>query len=70
MKERLDLLLAGEGPEWETPEYIGDAAAQGRNPSMLLLGHAASEEPGMACAAKLLRELFRRFPYIIYRPCP
>jgi putative NIF3 family GTP cyclohydrolase 1 type 2 len=62
VNERLDLLIAGEGPEWETPEYIGDAAAQGRKPSMLLLGHAASEEPGMACVAERLRELFPKIP--------
>ncbi|MGV2788353.1 transcriptional regulator, partial [Clostridium perfringens] len=42
--------------------YIGDAAAQGRNLSMLLLGHAASEEPGMACVAERLRELFPKIP--------
>lgn len=70
VNERLDLLIAGEGPEWETPEYIGDAAAQGRNPSMLLLGHAASEEPGMACAAKLLRGLFPQIPVHYIPPVP
>lgn len=70
VNERLDLLIAGEGPEWETPEYIGDAVAQGRNPSMLLLGHAASEEPGMAVRPSCSGSFFRRFPYIIYRPCP
>ncbi|SEL70994.1 Putative GTP cyclohydrolase 1 type 2, NIF3 family [Paenibacillus sp. cl141a] len=62
LKESLDLLIAGEGPEWETPEYMGDAAAQGRGPSLLLLGHAASEEPGMACVADRLREFFPGIP--------
>lgn len=62
LNEQLDLLIAGEGPEWETPEYIGDAAAQGRSLSLLLLGHAASEEPGMECVAGLLRELFPKIP--------
>jgi len=62
INEQLDLLIAGEGPEWETPEYIGDAAAQGRQPSLLLLGHEASEEPGMLSVAELLRELFPKIP--------
>lgn len=62
LNEQLDLLITGEGPEWETPEYIGDAAAQGRSLSLLLLGHAASEEPGMECVAGLLRDLFPDIP--------
>ncbi|WP_127589662.1 Nif3-like dinuclear metal center hexameric protein [Paenibacillus lautus] len=70
VNERLDLLIAGEGPEWETPEYIGDAAAEGRNLSMLLIGHAASEEPGMTCTAELLRKLFPRIPVHYIPPVP
>ncbi|MBB3126596.1 putative NIF3 family GTP cyclohydrolase 1 type 2 [Paenibacillus rhizosphaerae] len=58
-QERLDLMIIGEGPEWETPEYVRDAAAQGRSKALLMLGHAASEEPGM----KLISErLAGRFP--------
>ncbi|KAF9115691.1 hypothetical protein BGX30_006193, partial [Mortierella sp. GBA39] len=58
-QERLDLMIIGEGPEWETPEYVRDASAQGRAKALLMLGHAASEEPGM----KLISErLAGRFP--------
>lgn len=55
---RLDLIVAGEGPEWETPAYAHDAAFLGGGRALLLLGHAASELPGIRALAELLRELF------------
>jgi putative NIF3 family GTP cyclohydrolase 1 type 2 len=42
-----DVLIVGEVSEWETAEYIRDARQLGRNISLLILGHALSEEPGM-----------------------
>ena len=47
IKSQADLLIVGESPEWETPEYIFDARALGKSISMIILGHAFSEEPGM-----------------------
>jgi putative NIF3 family GTP cyclohydrolase 1 type 2 len=44
---KADLLIVGESSEWETPEYIRDARAFGKPVSMIVLGHAYSEEPGM-----------------------
>ncbi len=55
-RERIDLLIVGEGPEWETPEYAGDAIAQGRARALLVLGHAESEIPGMRLLAEWLGE--------------
>jgi putative NIF3 family GTP cyclohydrolase 1 type 2 len=43
-----DLLICGELQEWETSEYIRDARAIGNNISLMVLGHAVSEEPGMS----------------------
>ncbi|RAP77446.1 Nif3-like dinuclear metal center hexameric protein [Paenibacillus montanisoli] len=58
-RHRLDAMLYGEGPEWETPEYVRDAVYAGQAKSLLVLGHAESEQPGM----KLLADrLGRRFP--------
>jgi len=54
----VELLIAGEASEWETVEYVRDAAAQGRHTALILLGHEVSEEPGMEQCAKELRELF------------
>ncbi|WP_062308675.1 Nif3-like dinuclear metal center hexameric protein [Alicyclobacillus sendaiensis] len=50
-----DLLLAGEGPEWEAMEYARDAAAMGLSRAVLWLGHQASESPGMRRIAEALR---------------
>jgi putative NIF3 family GTP cyclohydrolase 1 type 2 len=53
-REDVDVVLAGESPEWETPEYARDAAAAGKRKGLILLGHASSEEAGMRhCAAWL-----------------
>ncbi|WP_159887608.1 Nif3-like dinuclear metal center hexameric protein [Paenibacillus puerhi] len=60
--EGLDLVIAGEGPEWETPEYVRDAVRQGRQKALILLGHAQSEEPGMKHLAGVLAKLFPGIP--------
>jgi putative NIF3 family GTP cyclohydrolase 1 type 2 len=67
---RLDLIIAGEGPEWETPEYVRDAVHQGKRKALLFLGHAASEEPGMRNLTELLKEEFPDIPvhFVAERP--
>lgn len=45
-KEKPDVVLVGEAQEWETVEYVRDARAKGDKLSLVLLGHAVSEEPG------------------------
>lgn len=61
-EESIDLLIAGEGPEWETPEYIQDAVSQGRRKSLIMIGHAASEEPGMKAVAQQIHTHFPDLP--------
>ena len=39
-KENLDAVLCGEGPEWETPEYVRDAVWQGRRKALFEIGRA------------------------------
>jgi putative NIF3 family GTP cyclohydrolase 1 type 2 len=46
-KEKTDVLIVGEIAEWETAEYVRDAQAMKLNMSLVVLGHAESEEPGM-----------------------
>lgn len=58
----LDLIVTGEGQEWETPEYVRDAVCQGAEKSLIHLGHAESEEPGMERLAGLLGETFEGVP--------
>lgn len=54
--DNVDLVIYGEGPEWETPEYVRDANAIGKGKALLILGHLESEEPGMVHLANELRE--------------
>lgn len=60
--ENLDLIIAGEGPEWETPEYVRDAVHQGRAKALIMLGHAESEAPGMKYLAEILAEKYPMIP--------
>lgn len=66
----LDLIVTGEGPEWETPEYVRDAIHQGAGRALLLLGHAESEEPGMKRLAKLLEREFDGVPVSFVKQNP
>lgn len=61
-KEDLDLVIYGEGPEWETPEYVRDAMYQGKNKSLIVIGHAESEVPGMKALANILKSQFPSIP--------
>lgn len=54
-----DVVIYGEGPEWEAPEYFRDAVRQGRNKALVVLGHAESEAPGME---RFTAELGLKFP--------
>lgn len=60
--ENLDLIISGEGPEWETPEYVRDAVYQGRKKALIVLGHAESEEPGMKYLAEWMGTMFPNIP--------
>jgi putative NIF3 family GTP cyclohydrolase 1 type 2 len=43
-----DVAILGEVQEWETPEYIRDSRASGKQISIIVLGHIESEDPGSA----------------------
>ncbi|RIX51438.1 transcriptional regulator [Paenibacillus nanensis] len=60
-KHQLDLIVYGEGPEWELPEYVRDAVHLGHAKGLLALGHAESEQAGMKLLADRLKQ---RFPQI------
>lgn len=57
-----DLIIYGEGPEWETPEYVREAMRMERDCGLIVLGHAESENPGMELLAELLSALFPTIP--------
>jgi len=51
----VDVLVCGETFEWETCEYVRDAAAAGQRKGMLVIGHRNSEEAGMEYLVEWLR---------------
>ena len=58
----VDVLVVGEGHEWEIGEYAADAVAAGTCAGMVVVGHAPSEEAGMAEYARWLTDLVPELP--------
>lgn len=56
LNDGADVLIAGEIHEWETSEYVRDANALGHHKGVIVIGHAASEEPGMRVMTKWIAE--------------
>lgn len=52
----IDVVVCGESPEWEACEYVRDSVAAGVPKGLLVLGHAHSEEAGMAWLADRINE--------------
>jgi len=61
-RSEVDVLLVGEINEWETSVYVKDARSMGRATSLLMLGHANSEEPGMEFLVDWLQPLVPDVP--------
>lgn len=61
-RDEVEVLLIGEVPEWETIEYVSDAAAQGKRKALLLVGHIPSEQPGMENCAGWLKTFIKSVP--------
>jgi putative NIF3 family GTP cyclohydrolase 1 type 2 len=57
-----DVVIAGEGQEWEAPEYVRDAVAQGLSKALIIVGHLKSEEGGMKYLAHDLADLYPHLP--------
>ena len=62
INQQPDTLICGEIQEWETAEYIRDAQAQGKQRSLVVLGHIASEEPGSVYMADWIKEKIPGMP--------
>jgi putative NIF3 family GTP cyclohydrolase 1 type 2 len=52
--EKPDLIISGESREWEVGLRVQDGVMMGLNTKLIVLGHAISEEAGMAYAANWL----------------
>jgi putative NIF3 family GTP cyclohydrolase 1 type 2 len=62
----VDVVMGGETPETggalDDTEYVADAAFFGHNKGQIIMGHEASEEPGMEDCANWLRTFVTEVP--------
>ncbi|HOK05112.1 MAG TPA: Nif3-like dinuclear metal center hexameric protein [Victivallales bacterium] len=58
----IDAVVCGETVEWQTCEYIRDSASLGRKISLIILGHALSEQEGMNYLVEWLKPKFAGLP--------
>jgi hypothetical protein len=63
-RDDVDAIVCGEINEWETCEYVRDAAFFGRPKGLVVVGHANSEEQGMAYLATWLRPHLPGLPIV------
>jgi putative NIF3 family GTP cyclohydrolase 1 type 2 len=61
-RDDVQVLAIGEVPEWETIEYVTDAAAEGKKKALILIGHIPSEQAGMEECAAWLKTFIREVP--------
>ena len=65
----IEVLVVGEVSEWETSEYIRDAAFADMKKGLVILGHAPSEGPGMKYLANWLQPKIPDIP-VFYEETP
>ena len=58
----IEVMVAGEAPEWETYLYANDAVSQGKKKAVIFLGHIKSEEAGMEYCADWLKGFVKDTP--------
>ena len=61
-RDDVEVLIIGEVPEWETIEYVADAAAEGKRKALILMGHIPSEQAGMDNCADWLKTFIKDVP--------
>ena len=65
----VEALLIGESPEWETVEYVADAATEHRHKGLVIIGHVKSEQAGMEECTRWLKTFVTDVP-ITFVPTP
>ena len=55
-------LVIGEAREWETVEYVADAVSEGKQKSLIILGHIPSEQAGMEECTRWLKTFVIEVP--------
>jgi len=60
--DNVEVLLVGETREWETVEYVADAATEGKRKALIVIGHVPSEQAGMEECAGWLKTFLKDVP--------
>jgi hypothetical protein len=68
LMREIDVVMTTEVHEWEWVPYVEDAALLNLTKGLIVPGHAAVEEPGMAECARWLRTFIPEVP-IEHLPC-
>jgi hypothetical protein len=55
-------LLVGETREWETVEYVADAATEGKRKALIIISHIPSEQAGMEECVRWLKTFVPNVP--------
>jgi putative NIF3 family GTP cyclohydrolase 1 type 2 len=58
----VQVLMIGEAREWETVEYVADAVSEGKQKSLIILGHIPSEQAGMEECTRWLKTFVTEVP--------
>ena len=58
----VEVLVIGEGREWEIVEYAADAVTAGQKKALIVLGHVPSEQDGMDAFARWLGTFVTEVP--------
>ena len=60
--DSVEVLVIGEGREWEIVEYAADAVTAGQKKALIILGHVPSEQDGMEDFAHWLGTFVKEVP--------
>jgi putative NIF3 family GTP cyclohydrolase 1 type 2 len=61
-QDNVEVLFVGETREWETVEYVADAATEGKRKALIIIGHIPSEQAGMEECARWLKSFLPKVP--------
>lgn len=61
-RDDVEALLIGESPEWETVEYVADAATEHKRKALVIIGHVKSEQAGMEECTRWLKTFIKDVP--------
>jgi len=60
--DAVQVMVMGEGVEWETIPYAADAVTAGMHKALIILGHIPSEQAGMEECARWLKGFLTQVP--------